>query len=368
MIKTQKLDKICLGDIAEEISERIDNPSKSGYEHFIGLEHFVSGDLKIKQWGSTQNLVSAMKRFKKGDVLFARRNAYLKRASIADFDGICSGDALVIRENNNKVVPGFLAFIFNSESLWQYANSHAAGTMSKRVKWRDLAKYSLRIPSLDDQKRIADLLWSIDDAGEKYIGMGNVIDKTFWSFFESLMSGFRKVKLGEVLIPKKTQSIYPHKHDKYLGMEHIDSGAFVSSRFGNSEQAKANTFIFEEGNLLYGKLRPYLDKCVISAFSGVCSTEILVYDVKKEFSKDLVLFYMHSPKFVNYVSSRGYGTKMPRVSHEIISEYAISMPLGKEQGTILSKLKNLRKASADAKESIVNCKAIKKQIINQIFG
>ena len=56
MIKAEHWDKILLGQLAYEIADRVDNPSKSGIERFVGLEHFISGDLKIKQWGSTANV------------------------------------------------------------------------------------------------------------------------------------------------------------------------------------------------------------------------------------------------------------------------------------------------------------------------
>jgi len=368
MIKTKKWDKIFLGEIADEITERVDKPSQSGFEMFVGLEHFVSGDLKIKEWGSTKNLVSAMKKFQKGDILFARRNAYLKRASIVEFDGVCSGDAFVIREKKDRLVPGFLAFIFNSESLWHYANSYAAGTMSKRVKWRDLAKYSFKLPPLDEQKRLADLLWSVDEVEEKYLNLKNNLLKTFWAFFYKSILDYKKIKLGDVLIPKKRQSKYPHYYQKYLGLEHICSGSFIATSFGSSENAKANTFIFEKGDLLYGKLRPYLDKCIIADFNGVCSTEILVYGIKDGFLKELIFFYMHSPSFINYVSNQGYGTKMPRVSHDIISEYIISIPPIKEQKKIYEKINGIKKNFESLIINVDRCKLIQKQIINQIFG
>jgi len=107
-----------LGDLAKNISKRVDNPSESEYDRFVGLENFVSGDIKIKNWVTTENLASAAKAFQAGDILFARRNAYLRRASLVDFDGCCSGDAFVLRENHDEVVPGFLAFLLNSNSLW----------------------------------------------------------------------------------------------------------------------------------------------------------------------------------------------------------------------------------------------------------
>ena len=148
-IDKSKWIKTKLFDLAEEISEREDNPGESEYDRFVGLEHFVSGDLKIKKWTTTEGLTSAAKVFKAGDVLFARRNAYLRRASMVDFDGLCSGDAFVLRENHKKIVPGFLSFILNSDKLWDFANANAAGTMSKRVKWRDLGNYEILLPTKD---------------------------------------------------------------------------------------------------------------------------------------------------------------------------------------------------------------------------
>ena len=82
-----------LDGVAEERSDRIDNPSKSGYDRFVGLEHLISGELTVRRWGGTADLLSAMKLFKNGDILIARRNAYLKRASRVEFNGVCSGDA-----------------------------------------------------------------------------------------------------------------------------------------------------------------------------------------------------------------------------------------------------------------------------------
>ncbi|MBT4945061.1 MAG: hypothetical protein HON27_02720 [Candidatus Marinimicrobia bacterium] len=158
---------IKLGDLAAEIAQRVDNPAESVYDRFVGLEHFSSGDLKIKKWGSTENLVSSAKAFKAGDILFARRNAYLRRASLVDFDGCCSGDAFVLRENHDKIVPGFLAFVVNSNGLWDFANDNAAGTMSKRVKWRDLAEYEFLLPPKDQQSRLVELLWAMDEMIEK---------------------------------------------------------------------------------------------------------------------------------------------------------------------------------------------------------
>lgn len=143
-----------IGDLAVEVPDRTDNPQKSGIDRFIGLEDFESGELTIQKYSSTEKLVSAMKLCKQGDVLFARRNAYLKRASLTNFDAVCSGDVIVMRANEKIILPKFLILIMNTDEFWEFAISNAAGTMSKRVKWRDLATYTYELPELKVQEKI----------------------------------------------------------------------------------------------------------------------------------------------------------------------------------------------------------------------
>ena len=153
-----------IGELAVEVPDRTDNPQKSGIEKFIGLEDFESGELTIQKFSSTEKLVSAMKLCKQGDVLFARRNAYLKRASLTDFDAVCSGDVIVMRAEDKIILPKFLILIMNTDEFWEFAISNAAGTMSKRVKWRDLATYTLELPDLKIQAKILEVFNQIEAA------------------------------------------------------------------------------------------------------------------------------------------------------------------------------------------------------------
>jgi type I restriction enzyme S subunit len=166
-IDRTKWKRVKLGEACEEISERINDPANQTSARFVGLEHMDSGELKVRRWGSPERLESAMKLFRAGDVLFARRNAYLKRASLVDFDGICSGDAIVLRENNAVVSPGYLALVLNTEKFWEFAIANAAGTMSRRVNGKTLANYEFDLPPLDQQRRIAEVLRSSVDIIER---------------------------------------------------------------------------------------------------------------------------------------------------------------------------------------------------------
>jgi type I restriction enzyme, S subunit len=99
-------------------------------------------------------------------VLFGRRRAYLKKAAQAGFDGICSGDITVIRAKRNYCL-NLLPFIVNNDKFFDYAVKHSAGGLSPRVKFKDLANYQFLLPPKDQQARLAELLWALDEVIEK---------------------------------------------------------------------------------------------------------------------------------------------------------------------------------------------------------
>ena len=163
-IKPESCKEYSIGDIATERKDRTDNPSTSGFDKFIGLEDFETGELFIQKFSSTKKLVSAMRLCKKGDVLFARRNAYLKRASLTKFDAVCSGDVIVMEVNPKIILPEFLILVMNTDAFWDFAIANAAGTMSKRVKWRDLATYSFDLPDIETQAKILKVFNQLEGA------------------------------------------------------------------------------------------------------------------------------------------------------------------------------------------------------------
>lgn len=87
---------INLSSIANPISISVQNPSRSDYDRFIGLEHYDSGEPVITRFQGTELLTTSAKAFKANDILIARRNVYLKRAGIVFFDGITSGDSIIL--------------------------------------------------------------------------------------------------------------------------------------------------------------------------------------------------------------------------------------------------------------------------------
>ncbi|SHJ22875.1 restriction endonuclease subunit S [Pseudobutyrivibrio xylanivorans] len=187
--------KYKIGDIAKEISVRINDPANSGYDKFVGLEHYESGEVRIHNYGSTELLGSAMKEFKAGDILLARRNVYLRRASVVDFDGITSGDSIVLRVEN-PVIARIVPFILNTDDFWNFADMYSDGTMSKRLSPKILKEYEFELPEGDKLKWLADTLWAAYETKEKYVSLLQKTDELVKSQFIEMFGDPEENPLG----------------------------------------------------------------------------------------------------------------------------------------------------------------------------
>lgn len=157
------------GDICREVKLTTKDPIEDGYERYIGLEHLDSGSLKIKRWGMiAEDNPSFTRVFKKGQILFGKRRPYLKKAAIAEFDGICSGDIIVLEPTGNDFLPELLPFIVQSDRFWDWAVKTSSGSLSPRTKFKEIALLEMQKPSAEKQKSYSEMLIQQSSILQKY--------------------------------------------------------------------------------------------------------------------------------------------------------------------------------------------------------
>ena len=144
-------------EIAENVSERVE-PSPSDAELYIGLGHLEPDSLKVRDWGSEVVLKGTKLRMRKGDILFARRNAYLRRVAIAPHDGLFSAHGLVLRARKEVILPDFLPYFMQSDVFMDRAISISVGSLSPTINWRALARELFQLPSISEQAKLVELL------------------------------------------------------------------------------------------------------------------------------------------------------------------------------------------------------------------
>ena len=143
--------------MATNVNVRIDNPSESGMEHYVGLEHLDADSLKIRRWGTPDDVEATKLMFKKGDIIFGRRRAYQRKLGVAEFDGICSAHAMVLRAKPDVVLPEFLPFFMQSDLFMNRAVEISVGSLSPTINWKTLAEQEFALPPINDQKGLVEV-------------------------------------------------------------------------------------------------------------------------------------------------------------------------------------------------------------------
>lgn len=324
----------CLNDIAEEISIRENNPSTSEYDRFVGLEHYEAGEIEIHNFGNTRNLESAMKVFKAGDTLVARRNVYLKRASIVHFEGLTSGDSIVLRAKN-KIYEKLLPFILNTNKFWDYAKKYADGTMSKRLSPSILKQYEFYLPDINTQQDLAELLWAAEETKQKYKHMlsktRDMLQASFIYLFGDPIKNNKNwttEKLGSIApICSAKKSISSKIWLLNLDMIEQDTGKIIDKIYVHESEIGTSTYAFDDSMVLYSKLRPYLNKVVVPDEEGYATTELVSFKPKQDIlNKYFLAELLRSKDFVDYAVSLSGGARMPRTPMDKLKNFECIVP------------------------------------------
>ena len=136
-----------------------------------------------------------------------------------------------------------------------------------------------------------------------------------------LPSGWRIVPLGDLTSPS-AEKVEPEDFGDaiYLGLEHIEGGSNRIIGNGDSDAVKSTKSAFRAGDVLYGKLRPYLNKVCRPDFDGVCSTDILVYPQVQELDNGYLVQLLSSTPTTNFATQNASGINLPRVSGNALLE------------------------------------------------
>ena len=151
-----------LKEIASLRRENI-KPEDDLYSSYVGLEHIDSGESQLKRWGDASEVKSTKSRFYPNDVLYGKLRAYLDKAAIAEMEGICSTDILVVTANS-KTLPRFLVYLLHTYPLIRHAVATSTGVNHPRTSWNSLGKFTFALPPLPEQRAIAHILQTIQEA------------------------------------------------------------------------------------------------------------------------------------------------------------------------------------------------------------
>jgi type I restriction enzyme S subunit len=382
-------------DLVENIVEKV-VPKDSGLTHYIGLEHLDSGSLKIRRFGETNSLIGDKLRIYKGDFIFAKRNAYLKRVAIADFDAVASAHSLVLRPKLKNVLPEFLPFFMLSEAFWERAIEISVGSLSPTINWKVLAKQEFLLPPMHDQAKLAELLWDMDDVIEKKLKLINNLENSLDAFIEKEIHGinFSGKVIREVLeeLSRKIKLVPLSELGTLLKGKGISKSDVIEEgipcvRYGElytrhnrvirkfysfiSHEIKADSFLLKKNDILFagsgetiteiGKSAAFVDE--IEAYAG---SDTLIF---RPFDMDgyYLGYLMNSQLVRQQLNKYGTGATVMHIYNSDLEKVQVPKIEKNKQIEIGNKLEAISESINKLELNISDARSLQKSLINQIF-
>lgn len=374
--------KVKLNDVAVECKETIKGNAELPV---VGLEHLVPGEICLTQWSDDSDNTFT-KRFRKGQVLFGRRRAYLKKAVVAPFDGICSGDITVIAAKPDVLDPELLPFIIQNDALFDYAVEHSAGSLSPRVKWEHLKNYEFQLPDMEKQRELARLLWAAADVKRAYQKLiqrsEELVKSQFIAEFGDIVSNDRKwpmmmlgdfafSRLGKMLDANKQTGKYtfPYIANYNVQWFHLELTDLRMMDFNPDDQEE---FSLQDGDLLVCE-GGEVGRCAIWHNEvSPCFFQKAIHRIRCD--RNIVLpeylaywFKYHSDynQFEDIVGAKTSITHLPGIK---LKKLLIPIPPMSAQKHFIKTWCQLDKSKFAAKRALENLQATQKALIRKYLG
>ena len=172
-------------------------------KYYVGGEHIDSGEMKIVKRGVIAgSTIGPMFYcgFKRGDILFVTRNPHLRKCGVVDFDGICSEKTFVIEsKDKNVLMQEYLAIVMQSNDFWNYCEENKSGGVNYFLNWSTLAEYEFPLPSLAEQKVLAEKLWAAYEVKQSYLKMIAATEEMVKAQFIEMFSTVSKVGINSMV-------------------------------------------------------------------------------------------------------------------------------------------------------------------------
>ncbi len=339
--------KTTFGCIVKEVKVNIDR-NNNPYLYYVAGDHMDSEDFRIHRRGSfaTDDVGPAFTRlFKPGQILYGSRRTYLKKVCVADFEGICSNTTFVLESADPSVLcQRFLPFLMLSDGFSSFSIKHSKGSTNPYILFSDLAKYEFDLPPLNEQEKLADLLWAAIDLKEAYKRAIVASDEMAKSRFIEMFSMSSKRPLTDVATVNMGQS-----PDSSTYNTNGDGMPFCQGKSEFGEKYVAPTVhctapikIAQEGDILVsvrapvGSVNITKEKCCIGrGLAAICACNSLLH---QEF-----LFYALRA-MENEIAVMGTGSTFKAINKEQLLSIAVPFTDFAKQNTFVSFIQQLDKS------------------------
>ena len=279
-------------------------------------------------------------KFLDGDVLVARITPSLENGKTSIYQAFQSDkqapaggstEFIVVRGIAEKSLSEFAYYLLRTADMRSHLIANMNGSSGRqRVHSDALRNYVIDMPPLDEQRRIAGLLGTLDDKIESNCAQQRIGEQLLRAVIEGILGQFSEADFisFDAYCTQSKESVRPENignGDKYIALEHMPRGSVFLNSWETAKLAgiASNKTRFRHGDLLFGKLRPYFKKVGVAPVSGVCSTDILVIPPRLPEFLPFIAVIASSDALIDSISASATGTRMPRASWKEIATWPV---------------------------------------------
>ena len=315
-----------------------------------------------------------------GDILVSRLPDPIGRACrVPDNIGraITSVDCTIIRLNPDKCDAEYFVQYTQSELYQNRLSQFFAGSTRTRISRKNLEQIEIPLPYIAEQKRITLILGKVDELialrKEQIAKLDQLVKSRFIELFGLPVSnskGWSTEKMREVA-PAVNYSGGFEDAVWLLNLDMVEAqtGRILDYLYINEEEVGNSTCTFDTKNVLYSKLRPYLNKVVIPDRPGYATSELIPLKPNPmKLERTYLAFMLRSDEFVNMINEKVAGAKMPRVSMSDFREFDVPVPPMELQKRFDAFVKQTDKSKLAIQQSLDKLELLKKSLMQEYFG
>ena len=379
--------KMKFGDLVYNITEKR-SPVPGDEELYIGLEHLDSGSLRVSRWGSKVELKGDKLKMEKGDILFGRRNTYLRRVAIAPHDGLFSAHGMIFRAKTTCMDEDFLPFFLTSDYFMDEAIRISVGSLSPTVNWRELKELEFDIPDIEMQQKLVQPLLAANELKEEYERLLSLTDELVKSQFIEMFGdpidnpmSWQKQQL-QMLTTKDCSISYGivKTGDDTPGGVPVFRPVDIVGKMPTVSELKRTTVEISnqyKRTLLTGRellitVRANIaDTCIIgeeftgcNVGRGIVPLRVDESIIRLEFLKSLIDF----DSMNEHIKSKAKGTTLIQLNMEDLRIIEFIIPPIAKQDEFIAFTKQSDKSKFELKQNIENINALMKSLMSQDFS
>jgi len=373
------MNKVKLADVAIESRESL--KTKDRTLPVVGLEHIIPEQINLTEWDiGVDNTFTKL--FKKNDVLFGRRRAYLKKAAVAPCEGICSGDITVIRAKEDKILPELLPFVIQNDIFFDYAVGKSAGSLSPRVKWEHLAKYEFNLPSLPEQKKLAETLWSIVATMESYKKLLAKTDEMISAKFNEQFKHSDFKELGTICSLKArigwqglTTEEYLDSGDYLLitGVDFRDSRIdYENCHYVEKDRFEQDTNIqLKQDDILITKDGTIGKLAIVENLPKPATLNSGVFVLRNNdnsLRQKFIFYALQTSNFKRFIEAQKTGSTIAHLNQKAFVKYSLPVPTLEEQDKYIYFANKAEESKKQIQSSLDSLTQVYKKIIAENLG